>query len=211
MTDSTNDNNDNDQERQIYVVGIYSKPLKIGQDDIRSPGEEIPEAHDFKPTVLQAHLNMKFIQTKEEYTMQKKHDNELEKARIEKKERKDKKRLEAQERRDATYKANKEKDLRLNGVFPDKESGSAESNNDQNESDSDESALNESDTNESNDIQNESDSGQIANTEDKKPNNLDSIDSIVTLRQIAESYKLSKGGGKDAIRDRIREHEKTLS
>ncbi len=65
-----------------YVVGYYKKALKIKKGDVRRPGEAVPEASTWAPNVLQSHLNVKFIQHKEEFELIK--EQEERKAKIKK-------------------------------------------------------------------------------------------------------------------------------
>ena len=51
----------------MYVVGYAKKALKIGKGDTRTPGDEVPEADEWKPHVLQAHTSLQWLQTKEQY------------------------------------------------------------------------------------------------------------------------------------------------
>lgn len=52
----------------MYVVGyLHHKGIKLSSQDVRKPGDPVPEATHWRQNVLQAHLNLKWLQTVEEY------------------------------------------------------------------------------------------------------------------------------------------------
>lgn len=51
----------------MYVVGFNKKALRIGPGDVRQSGEPVPEAESWKGNVLQSHLSLKWLQTREEW------------------------------------------------------------------------------------------------------------------------------------------------
>jgi len=53
-----------------YVVGYNKRELKVGKRRVKS-GEPIPEAEAWPEHVLQSHLNLGWLQTKDSYETQK--------------------------------------------------------------------------------------------------------------------------------------------
>ncbi len=51
----------------MYVVGYAKSTLKIARGDIRKTGEKVPEAINWPPHVLNAHLSMNFLMTEDAY------------------------------------------------------------------------------------------------------------------------------------------------
>lgn len=69
----------------MYVVGYGKSTLKVA-GDIRKSGDKVPEAENWKPHVLQAHISMKYLMTEEEYVGWRKqadaHDAALKKRKV---------------------------------------------------------------------------------------------------------------------------------
>jgi len=177
-----------------YVVGVNKQFLKIKKGDIRKPGDEVPEASNWKPNILSAHLSLKWLTTPDEYELAKKLSD---KRNEDLKKRKDADRARRKKIHDDVHEKNRkaaEENEKLINEKALKEKAAKEKASKEEEDLIEESSEEESD--ESEVESDESDDGE---------ENLDAL-SRNQLREIAKKDGLSPRGKKAELLQRIKDH-----